>query len=39
MSRAKKGWLTGFALLFALIAVGIYMFEWNMLRGQIAKRV
>ncbi|HEV7800040.1 MAG TPA: AsmA family protein, partial [Burkholderiales bacterium] len=39
MSRSTKRWLTGTAVFVLLIAIGIYFFEWNMLRGPIAKRV
>jgi uncharacterized protein involved in outer membrane biogenesis len=39
MSRTKKRWLAGIATFVALIALAIYLFEWNMLRGPIAKRV
>lgn len=39
MSRSKKRWLIGFSVFFLLIGVGVYLFEWNMLRGPIAKRV
>ena len=39
MTRAKRGWLAGIAVFFVLIAAGVYLFEWNMLRGPIAKRV
>jgi len=39
MTRAKKRWLTSLAVFVALVAAGIYLFEWNMLRGPIAKRV
>ena len=39
MTNKKRGWLTGIAVVVALIATGVYLFEWNMLRGPIAKRV
>src|SRR5215212_769892 len=39
MTRAKKRWLVSFSVFVALIAAGVYLFEWNMLRGPIAKRV
>src|SRR3954466_1594784 len=39
MSRSSKGWLGALALVLSLIGVGVYLFEWNMLRGPIAKRV
>ena len=39
MSRTRKRWLTGVALFAAIVAAGVYLFEWNMLRGPIAKRV
>jgi len=39
MSRTGKRWLTGITLFAAIVAAGVYLFEWNMLRGPIAKRV
>jgi len=39
MTRAKKRWLVSLSVFVALVAAGIYIFEWNMLRGPIAKRV
>jgi uncharacterized protein involved in outer membrane biogenesis len=39
MTRAKKRWLVSLSVFVALVAAGIYLFEWNMLRGPIAKRV
>src|SRR5687767_9194547 len=39
MTPARKRWLTGLALFAALVGLGVYLFEWNMLRGPIAKRV
>lgn len=39
MTRSKRRWLTGITALSLLVAAGIYVFEWNMLRGPIAKRV
>lgn len=39
MSRSVKRWLTGTAAIVLMIAAGVYFFEWNMLRGPIAKRV
>jgi uncharacterized protein involved in outer membrane biogenesis len=39
MSRTKKRWLAGITAFLALAALGVYLFEWNMLRGPIAKRV
>ena len=39
MSRSKRGWLTGITVFFLLIAAGVYVFEWNMLRGPIARQV
>jgi len=39
MSRTQKRWLGGLGVFVALIALGVYLFEWNMLRGPIAKRV
>ncbi|MGZ5115991.1 MAG: AsmA family protein [Burkholderiales bacterium] len=39
MTKRSKHWLGGLALFFALIALGIYFFDWNMLRGPIARQV
>ncbi len=39
MSRSSKRWLSSIAVFLLVIAAGIYFFEWNMLRGPIAKRV
>jgi uncharacterized protein involved in outer membrane biogenesis len=39
MTRTRKRWLFSLSLLVALIGAGVYFFEWNMLRGPIAKRV
>jgi AsmA family protein len=39
MSKRSKHWLGGFAIFVALIAVGLYLFDWNMLRGPIARQV
>ncbi|MEN3353183.1 MAG: AsmA family protein, partial [Betaproteobacteria bacterium] len=39
MSKRSKHWLGGVAIFAALIAAGIYFFEWNMLRGPIARQV
>jgi uncharacterized protein involved in outer membrane biogenesis len=39
MTRAKKRWLVSLSVFVALVATGVYLFEWNMLRGPIAKRV
>jgi AsmA family protein len=39
MSKRSKHWLGGVAVFVALIAAGIYFFEWNMLRGPIARQV
>ena len=39
MSLTGKRWLTGTAVIVLLIAAGVYFFEWNMLRGPIAKQV
>jgi hypothetical protein len=39
MTRTKKRWLAGIGIITALAAAGVYLFEWNMLRGPIAKRV
>lgn len=39
MTRTQKRWLGGLGVFVALIALAIYLFEWNMLRGPIAKRV
>ena len=38
MSRSQR-WLLGIALFIGLIAVGVYFFEWNLLREPIARRV
>ncbi|MEA3154667.1 MAG: AsmA family, partial [Betaproteobacteria bacterium] len=39
MSKRSKHWLGGLAIFVALIAVGLYLFDWNMLRGPIARQV
>jgi uncharacterized protein involved in outer membrane biogenesis len=39
MTRSRKRWILSIVSVFALIGVGVYLFEWNMLRGPIAKRV
>src|SRR3954470_22108873 len=39
MTRTQKRWLVFLTVLVALVGAGIYVFEWNMLRGPIAKRV
>jgi uncharacterized protein involved in outer membrane biogenesis len=39
VSKSSRGWLAGTALLLLLIAAAVYFFEWNMLRGPIARRV
>jgi uncharacterized protein involved in outer membrane biogenesis len=39
MSTRSKRWLAGVATLVAAIAVALYFFEWNMLRGPIARQV
>ena len=39
MSPSKKRWLAGLTAFMALTALAIYLFEWNMLRAPIAKRV
>jgi uncharacterized protein involved in outer membrane biogenesis len=39
MSRSKKRWLGGIAAFLALVTAGIYFFDWNLLRGPIARRV
>src|SRR5215210_5775268 len=39
MSKRSKHWLGGVAIFVALIATCIYFFEWNMLRGPIARQV
>lgn len=39
MTRTKKGWFTGIGVVLLLIGAGVYVFEWNMLRGPIAKRI
>src|SRR5690349_9612355 len=39
MTRKQKHWLIFFSIFVALVGAGIYAFEWNMLRGPIAKRV
>src|SRR6266545_4203920 len=39
MSRASKRWLAGVGVFAALAATAIYFFEWNMLRGPIARQV
>ena len=36
MSRSKRNWLAGLGVFFLLIAAGVYVFEWNMLRGPVA---
>ena len=38
MSRSQR-WLLGIAIFLSLIAVGVYFFEWNLLREPIARRV
>jgi uncharacterized protein involved in outer membrane biogenesis len=39
MSRSKKRWLSGIAVFLLLVAAGVYFFDWNLLRGPIARRV
>ena len=39
MSRKSKYWLGGTALIVATLAIGVYFFDWNLLRGPIARRV
>ena len=39
MSRRSKHWLGGIAVVVALLAIGIYFFDWNLLRGPIARQV
>src|SRR3954470_11720640 len=39
MTRTQKRWFVFFSIFVALVGAGIYVFEWNMLRGPIAKRV
>lgn len=36
MSKFKRNWLAGFSVFFLLIAAGLYVFEWNMLRDPVA---
>src|SRR5690349_8776733 len=39
MTRRQKHWLVFFSIFVAMIGAGIYVFQWNMLRAPIAKRV
>lgn len=39
MSRSRQVWLAGTGVLLLLIAAAVYVFEWNMLRGPISRRV
>jgi uncharacterized protein involved in outer membrane biogenesis len=39
MSRRSKHVLGGIAVFLVLIGVGVYFFDWNMLRGPIARQV
>jgi uncharacterized protein involved in outer membrane biogenesis len=39
MTRTRKRWVLSLSAIVALIGAGVYFFEWNMLRGPIAKRV
>lgn len=39
MTRSSRRWLTGITLFIAAIAAVVYAFDWNMLRGPIARRV
>src|SRR5689334_21207582 len=39
MTRRQKRWLFSLSFLVVLVGAGVYFFEWNMLRGPIAKRV
>ena len=39
MTRSRQAWLAGIGVLLLLIAAAVYIFEWNMLRGPIARRV
>jgi uncharacterized protein involved in outer membrane biogenesis len=32
-------WLAGIAALVLLVAAGVHFFDWNLLRGPIARRV
>lgn len=36
MSKFKRNWLVGFGAIALLIATGLYVFEWNMVRGPLA---
>ena len=39
MSPSARRWFAGFALFLVVIGTAVYLFEWNMLREPIARRV